>query len=291
MSRGPTVMFCVGAAKAGTSWLHRYLSDHPDTHFRSIKELHYFDALDRGQVGRQLGETEARAEGYRHDLPGAGPHRLANRLRQIADCEDWAQVLRRGEDGAAYLGYLTQGAEGRLVGDMTPAYALLSEERLRSMAGLAPDVRFVYLLRDPVERLWSHVRMMAERRARKDGRIDGRASHILGRVFRGKESEIEARGDYRAALTKLGNAVPAGRLFIGFYERITSVPGVIELCRFLGIRAVEPDAGRRVNAAPSVEMSPDERARARAWLADQYDFVADLLGARPQGWQYDLQRV
>jgi len=45
------------------------------------------------------------------------------------------------------------------------------------MAGLG-ETRFLYILRDPVERLWSHVRMIARRRfpdrddiAKKTGRI------------------------------------------------------------------------------------------------------------------------
>ena len=39
MSDEPTVLFCVGAAKAGTSWFHSYLENHPDCHMRGIKEL------------------------------------------------------------------------------------------------------------------------------------------------------------------------------------------------------------------------------------------------------------
>ena len=35
----PVLMFGVGAAKSGTSWLHRYLDEHPECHFRAIKEL------------------------------------------------------------------------------------------------------------------------------------------------------------------------------------------------------------------------------------------------------------
>ena len=48
-----TLMFGVGATKAGTSWLYRYLADHPECHLRSIKELHFFDALDTGKVEQQ----------------------------------------------------------------------------------------------------------------------------------------------------------------------------------------------------------------------------------------------
>ena len=48
------VLLCIGAAKAGTDWLHRQLSMHPECHLRSIKELHYFDALDGDHVQREL---------------------------------------------------------------------------------------------------------------------------------------------------------------------------------------------------------------------------------------------
>src|SRR5215208_108045 len=34
----------IGAQKAGTTWLHDYLSSRPDTFMSPIKELHYFDA-------------------------------------------------------------------------------------------------------------------------------------------------------------------------------------------------------------------------------------------------------
>src|SRR5438093_12007205 len=38
---------CVGAQKAGTSWLYRQLEPHPDFWMPPIKELHYLDNLNR----------------------------------------------------------------------------------------------------------------------------------------------------------------------------------------------------------------------------------------------------
>jgi hypothetical protein len=38
---------CVGAQKAGTSWLYHQLTLHPDFWMPPIKELHYFDTLSR----------------------------------------------------------------------------------------------------------------------------------------------------------------------------------------------------------------------------------------------------
>src|SRR5262245_22296484 len=38
---------CVGAQKAGTSWLYRQLEPHPDFWMPPVKELHYLDQLSR----------------------------------------------------------------------------------------------------------------------------------------------------------------------------------------------------------------------------------------------------
>jgi hypothetical protein len=284
VTAGP-ILFCVGAAKAGTSWLHRVLSDHPGCALRSIKELHFFDALDRGEVDRQVAAFGARRDGYLAEMEGAGPVRLATRARQVRDCEEWIAVLRSGDEGA-YLRYLRAGAEGRMVADMTPAYALLSEERLTRMAGIGRDVRFLYLIRDPVERLWSHVRMIAAQRAAKDGQAEGRAAHVLSRVFGGKESEIAVRSDYAAAIGKLARAVDPRRVMVAVTEEMFTTAGLAGIMAFLGLSVPEADFSRRIHEGAAGEMAPDARRTARAWLADQYDFVADWLGRRPAGWTY-----
>jgi hypothetical protein len=279
------LLFCVGAAKAGTSWLHRVLSDHPGCALRSIKELHWFDALDRGEIGRQVAAVEARRAAYLADMEGAGPVRLATRARQVKDCDDWLAVLKGGGE-RAYLKYLTAGAEGRMVADMTPAYALLSEERLRGMAETARDVRFLYLVRDPVERLWSHVRMIAAGRAAKDGNHEGRALHVLNRVFRGKETEIAARSDYAAAIGKLARAADPRRVMVAVTEEMLTPAGLARIMGFLGLAVPAADFSRRIHEGTTGEMAPEARAEARAWLDAQYTFVAEWLGRRPAAWAY-----
>ena len=64
-----SVMICVGSAKSGTSWLHRYLSDHPDCHFRAIKELHYFGGFE----GDALARNRARIVENRDRIAVAAP--------------------------------------------------------------------------------------------------------------------------------------------------------------------------------------------------------------------------
>jgi hypothetical protein len=39
---GRTFLLGVGAQKAGTSWLYRYLKSHPEIFMSPIKEMHFF---------------------------------------------------------------------------------------------------------------------------------------------------------------------------------------------------------------------------------------------------------
>ncbi|SIO27927.1 Sulfotransferase family protein [Rhodovulum sp. ES.010] len=284
-----TLLFGLGATKAGTSWLYRYLEAHPECHLRAIKELHYFDALEAGRLHRARDEIDrARAALAARPVP-ADRVRAEARARRLKDMADWSAALARGDE-AAYLDYLGAGrGERRLVADITPAYALLPAARLRLMAAMASDVRFVYLLRDPVARLWSHVRMIAHRRAAPGEALGPRARRILARVLKGGEAHIAARGDYRAVLSRLWDAIDPSRLFLGFYEELFSQSAVDRLCGFLGVGPRAAALQVRVHAGPDLSMTAVQRAAAAAWLAPQYDFVAERLGRLPAEWQ--SQRV
>ncbi len=288
----PTLFFCVGATKAGTSWLHEALSDHPECRFRSIKELHYFDALEHGRITAQVSQITARRDVLMARIDGAPVLKAAELSVRVQDRNDWLSVLAKGEDIDAYLAYVMAGAgDARVVGDVTPAYALLPEQRLQQMAGLSGDVRFLYLLRDPVARLWSHVRMMAARRG-PDGKVDPqRAQNILNRTLRGDEHEIEIRGDYAAALTRLRTAIPSDRLLCVYYEDLFDGDGMAQICDFLSINRISGDGARRVHAGAVLDMPAPLREKAGAWLVPQYEFVARTLGRLPLAWQANMQGV
>lgn len=278
------VFLCVGAAKAGTSWLHSQLTAHRECHFRSIKELHYFDALDEGGLTRNMQRIRGRQIALL-ERTDAGLNATPEQARRLVDGADWLDVLELGrEDVGAYLGYLTRGAgPGQIVGETTPAYALLSAERLAKLARMAPDVRFLFIMRDPVERLWSHVRMMAGRRD-PDGVVTARrCERILARTIGGEESQIERRSDYASALKRLMAAVPGGKLLIEVFEEMVSRDGLARICDFLGIARVEPSP-IPVHKGQALTMTPDQRRRAAHWLAPQYDAAHDVLGRMPDAW-------
>lgn len=279
------VFLCVGAAKAGTSWLHAQLSRHPECHFRAVKELHYFNALENGRLEQELSKHRRWQVGLLERLARNDQAPTDAEAQKLADRGAWIDVLETGyEDMDAYLAYLEGGRDEKaVVGELTPAYALLPEARLSAMAKMAPDVRFLYLMRDPVERLWSHIRMMAARRALDGQATEDRCAHLLNRTLQGDESQIAQRSDYAGALARLGRAVPGGKLIVEVFEEMVSGEGFRRICDFLGIAATRPDPAP-VHAGQAIPMTDGQRRRAADWLAPQYDAARTALGRIPEGW-------
>ena len=281
----PVLLFGLGAPKSGTSWLYGYLAAHPDCHLRSIKELHFFDSIDLDNVDWQLKDFGRMIETLERRLEEGGVDDELAKALQLADLRIYVKVLKKADlDG--YLGFLSDGVEKeRVVGDLTPSYCLLSADRLAQMARLSGKVRFVYLMRDPVDRLWSHVRMIAARRSKTGADIAERATWIFDRTLAGGEDHILARGDYRVALEKLQAAVAPDQVFVCAYEDLFTSGTVDRLCDFLGIEPLPGDFDRPVNAGVPVKMSRDQRRRASDFLRPQYDFVAARMGQLPAAWE------
>lgn len=282
-----TIAFCVGATKGGTTWLYQYLSNHPDCHIRSIKELHYFNAIDRGTLQREIRKHEDRRAVLQKQLAASRGAESERRSSQLMDRTEWLDVLAKGEDPDAYVAYLNGGrGMEAVVGDFTPAYGLLSEKRLRSMTTLARRVRFIFLLRDPVDRLWSHVRMMAARRDPSGRATAERTARILERTLRGAEEQIAMRSDYVAIMTRLKAAV-GPRLLVAFSDDLFEGDGARRICDHLGIGEARSDHIAVSNEGQHLDMTAEQRHQARAWLGSQYDFVRAEMGSLPASWQAD----
>jgi hypothetical protein len=287
MVQQATLMFGLGATRAGTSWLNRYLTDHPECHLREVKEAHYFDTLERGAFDwrlRQLSRRRAELEARRDAADGAAQR--ARLARAIAAHDALIALFeRRGADHATYLAYLDDGrGDARVVGEITPAYALLSEASLRAMRGLAPVVRFFYVLRDPVQRLWSNIRQTVPSRPggqTNPGRV---AREIMDRWLAGGEAELDLRCDYRGALERIFAAIPARERLVLFYETLFCEASIRRLTDFLGIGFVMPDFARRVLEGTGLALDPARAAAARDRLAPQYAYVRDTFGALPPRW-------
>jgi hypothetical protein len=112
--------FLVGAAKAGTTSLYAYLSQHPKVFFPAIKEPHFFTRVQPAPEQRFLIEAVTKRSAY---------------LRLYAHSGDYS-----------------------VIGDASPSYLWHPEVPQRIRAA-APEAKIALILRDPVERAYSHYLM------------------------------------------------------------------------------------------------------------------------------------
>ena len=294
----PTLLYCVGATKAGTTWLYRYLHDHPDCAMPAVKEAHYWDTFDADRCEKQVAAYRLRLRdlrGAKQTAQNAGRGWQVDNLdRRINEMKALLEILegdRSGDQG--YENWLLGGrADAQIVADITPNYATLSDEDLARMRDLSPTSKFIYLIRDPLDRLWSHIRMQARRQRQEHEQYEKKSNNILYRILnRDQEQHILARGDYPKIIRKLRRVIPEGRLLIQFAEDMFTTEGLARVCAFLGIAPVKPAIERAANEGPEVVMLDKLRPRALGLLNEHYEWVARNVGPLPQRWQDNLARA
>ncbi|MBL4807446.1 MAG: sulfotransferase [Rhodobacteraceae bacterium] len=287
-----TVLYGIGAAKAGTSWLHGYLSSHPECHFRSIKEVHYFDTLDqpdwRGKLlfNKMIGLTKLQE--------AADGDSLAKIEREISDFTDWQRVLETPSvDHSGYLDYLQNGSEGyRIIGDITPSYANLNADIFSEMAGIGPQVKFIYLLRDPLDRLWSNIRMAAQRFSGGGKKLAATARALMEDFLTGNNRQMERRTEYASTLQNLYKAVGHKQVLIEFYETLFTSDATRRITDFLGLSPMTAPTDKIVHRGQRIDLDEDQRRRALVRLRPQYEYVMQHVnGPIPARWHTQLSEV
>ena len=129
---------CVGVHKGGTTWLYQQLDSHPDFWMPPLKELHYFDQLSRVQ---RPSSPRCRDERDRRFLESIN----SLSAKPYIDFEHYAQLFE---------------PKGSLLsGDISPNYSTLSNKIVRQIVRYFPKLKVIFLARDPVERVWSHLSM------------------------------------------------------------------------------------------------------------------------------------
>jgi len=269
----PTLLICVGATKAGTSWMYRYLHDHEACYARSVNECHYFSKFNPKKLVRQLKVLIVR---------------ILNLSRRIDDTK--AQIMVRSaerSDDSAYLEYLQAGrTDETVVLDVTPAYALLEPAEILRISKLPIRVKLQYLMRDPLERLWSHVRMVAKRSMKEGQDFLAACQDILKRiVYNHEEAHIVTRGDYKANITRFTSVFDSSQFQIGFSENLQDGPEFDAMCAYWGIKGTSAQHIKPAHVGLAAPFPEALRRDSLKFLKTQYDFVADNFVELPANWQ------
>ncbi|MGR9106202.1 MAG: sulfotransferase family protein [Gammaproteobacteria bacterium] len=131
---------------------------------------------------------------------------------------DWIQAGRRPEKVSWYI-RLFEGNDELIKGEITPDYAVLHEYYIERIHSLNPELRILFILRNPIERAWSAAQMGLTRllMSREEA-----SDKWFFDVFRSSASL--ARGDYEATLRRWNRVFPRERFLILYYEDLILNP-------------------------------------------------------------------
>jgi hypothetical protein len=138
-----------------------------------------------------------------------------------------------------YAGHFHEGV-GRLKGEASPSYAILPLRMIRLVRALLPQVKLIFLMRDPVARAWSHARHNHRYREANfqnhTGHLEGVSDQLWRENFR--HPWPYASGDYLGQIKRWLSVFPRQQMFIDLFERIETDPvGLLaRILQFLGVR-------------------------------------------------------
>ncbi|MFW2541738.1 sulfotransferase [Primorskyibacter sp. 2E107] len=293
-ARPECLFFGIGAQKAATSWVHDYLSGHPEVLVPGfVKELHYWDTARPPFI--RVTHDRVAGRQARRGLQHVARRYLApaRHRQQERNWSRWHQVLTSGglPPHEAYADMLFDGWNGqRAVGELTPEYALLDSETFREMDRLSANTRFFFVMRDPLERMVSAISYLYPIRSGKP--IDTDSFNRLLEITLEDDCELcLERSQYDRTITALEAAVPSDKIAYFFYETLFDQAEIDRLTGFLGIERRSADLARSVNSHSKAAFTPDPAlmAEARRRLAPQYDAMAAKFGALPERWQRNYE--
>lgn len=233
----------VGPQRTGTTWLHAHLRYHPEIFLAEPKELFFFSRL-----------KPPRAPKFQSD-------QLDWYLRFFSD-PPWrwlaktAISLRR--HGTLY--------RPRVRGEATASYAAIDRDVIADIAALNPDIKVIMMIRDPIERAWSHAKKDLVRKTKR------RVADVSEREFRDFFSDPYQRqcARYVDNCDNWTSALKPGHLLLCFFEDVQAEPErlLLEVMSFLGVnsdrRYIDSDVRESVNPTEGTRI-PEQYQR---WLTE-----------------------
>lgn len=215
----PPQFLVIGAARAGTTALHSYLRQHPALFLPTVKEPNYF---------AYAGETPT--------CQGPGADFINN---SVTTAEAYAALFAPAPPDA-------------ICGEASPLY-LYEPRTAQNIHKLAPQVRMIAILRNPIEQAFSHYMYATKLRIETEESFERALELEEKRLAKGWQplfgySRFPRYGEQLARYRAL---FPVEQILIRTYEDFLSDPVQLmsDIFRHIGVDAAfQPDMSQKLNA-------------------------------------------
>lgn len=279
----------IGAQKAGTSWLWKNLRQHPEIWTPPIKELHYFDRsrqyLSPNHLTLDYPWQRIKSKRYRRQIEKDVQKSLKYIQQGDWQTACWLMRYRLGIYNDRWYLSLFQANHSKVTGEITPAYSMLNAEDVKKVSQLLPNLKIIFLIRNPIDRAWSHVRHEVQRNTFKEIDDIEKIKQVIN------QPEQVLRSNYLNTLEVWKKHFPDQRIFIGFFDEILISPTKLleKISDFLAIDSSffhENLALQRekVYASPEIEMPNEIRIYLHRKYHADLQSLSQLLGGYAREW-------
>ena len=279
----------IGAQKAGTTWLHRNLRVHPEI-FMPRKEIHYFDRKidDRSNaLSRFFGKSPTDEQWRRQTKHWLGLHARGLSLRDLL--WDLKYYMQSYDDD--WYASVFEPARGRVTGEITPAYSALDKGKVARVHGLAPEAKIIFMMRNPIERVWSQAVMSFDKVEK------GSAGSVSEKKFlrRIGHASFQSLTDYLKTLDTWRLYYPEERIFVGFLEDVHFFPEDLlqAVYDFLDVdpffRSPEPE--KKVHVRSEESMPSGVAVQVAQNYRQQMERFEKRFGGYASFWRFCAERL
>jgi LPS sulfotransferase NodH len=192
---------------------------------------------------------------------------------------------RQGRELARYEA-LFDVPDGSLHGDITPAYAILSPAVIEECHRAFPDLRLIYIIRNPIDRAISHAKMDACVAGLQPGSLPDQwyVDHFHSVASR-------ARGDYEACIKNWLSVYPEERLLLLFFAELQADPAALlgKCCHHLGLDNIfthgAPLLTERIRPGAPVSLNPELRVGLHELYDEKISSLGRFLGRDLSSWR------
>jgi len=237
---------CIGAKKSATSWLRWALNHHPDI-WTAPKEVHYFDDESTDPIFNRYLKHGKKDNIARQLIYYAISSSYKKRRLNILSYFYRLVFFKRNDVNYSLL---FSNKDGKMCGDITPDYAIIDESKIFEIKRFIPDIKIIYLLRNPVHRIWSHVAMQLSRHGRKG--VEGTDDKLLKKFL--DRDTITRHSKYIKNISNWEKYFNKDQIFIGFYDQIKQNPDELykNIVQFLNLdssqKSLKKNIGRKINS-------------------------------------------